>query len=165
MYFLKQIKKILNYPIKQVLNVLQVCHGKHKHLHRGVSLRIQPKCGKMRIRITSNTDTFHIVWVSWYWPHHPHYHFSETKPRNFFATIGSAEALWMSNLRKRFTGSQKIFCIKMFYLLIKKGKSPIFFFCLFILTLAWKITSFRQIYVLSKRFLFKWCSLNDAFEI
>ena len=27
----------------------------------GVSLRIQSKCGKMRARITPNTDTFHVV--------------------------------------------------------------------------------------------------------
>ena len=26
-----------------------------------VSLRIQPKCGKIRTRITPNTDTFHAV--------------------------------------------------------------------------------------------------------
>ena len=28
----------------------------------GVSLRIQSKCGKMRTRITPNTDTFYVVW-------------------------------------------------------------------------------------------------------
>ena len=27
----------------------------------GVSLRIQPECGKMRTRIISNTDTFYAV--------------------------------------------------------------------------------------------------------
>ena len=27
----------------------------------GVSVRIQPECGKMRSRITPNTDTFHAV--------------------------------------------------------------------------------------------------------
>ena len=39
-----------------------------------VSLRIQSKCGKMRTRITPNTDTFHAVqkvqfsiWPSWQW--------------------------------------------------------------------------------------------------
>ena len=27
----------------------------------GVSLRIESECGKMRTRITRNTDTFHVV--------------------------------------------------------------------------------------------------------
>ena len=30
----------------------------------GVSLRIQSDCGKMRTKITSNTDTFHAVQIS-----------------------------------------------------------------------------------------------------
>ena len=29
----------------------------------GVSLRIQSECGKMRTRVTPNTDTFHAVYV------------------------------------------------------------------------------------------------------
>ena len=32
-------------------------------MHCGVSLRIQSECGKIRTRITPNTDTFHAVMV------------------------------------------------------------------------------------------------------
>ena len=32
----------------------------------GVSLRIQSECGKMRSRITPNTDTFYTVFTQWF---------------------------------------------------------------------------------------------------
>ena len=36
-------------------------YGPEKLRIRTVSLRIQPECGKLQTRKTSNTDTFHVV--------------------------------------------------------------------------------------------------------
>ena len=49
-----------------VFGVILVCIFPHLDwiLRYSVSLRIQSECGKMRTRITPNTDTFHAVWVA-----------------------------------------------------------------------------------------------------